>query len=357
MNYERIYNEFIFDRREKEKNLNSKIYTESHHIIPRCMNGGDEKENLIRLIPEDHFFAHLLLAKAYGGKNWMALHSMLHRGIKTEEISYKDFRNRRKSFGFIRRMVANTYKGRNNSQADNNSYLLLHKDGRRIEGDRVYISENTELTSRLIGKLVKGKINTAHNWYYPKFNPEGLTTAEKNLKESEIFTLFHFDGREWTGNKKDFALQFRRPLFFPKEESVCAGWFKNKNYAEEYFQKRINASSLNRRIFEFEIIKTNEKVYHSKATFKKEFNVTEEQITNLIYGKIKKLKGLRVIRQNQSERKLYGQYYKFISIRTNEKYNMTVTEMAKMIGVEPTVVSRLVKGKIKVLKRHGITMA
>lgn len=321
------------------------------------MNGGDEKENLIRLTPEDHFFAHLLLAKAYGGKNWMALHSMLHRGIKTEEISYKDFRNRRKSFGFIRRMVANTYKGRNNSQADANIYILLNKDGRKIEGDRLYIVENTELSSRLIGKLVKGKINTAHNWYYPKFNPDGLTTAEKNFKDSEIFTLFHFDGREWVGSKRDFVLQFGRQLYFPKENSFCAGWFKNKKLAEEYFEKRINAPSLNRRVFEFEVIKTGEKVYYSKASFKKEFKVTEEQITNLVYGKIKKLKGLKVIRRNQTDRKLYGQYYLFLSIHTNEKYNMTVAEMAKKLGADPTLVSRLVKGKIKILKSHGITMA
>jgi len=40
MNYERIYNEFILDRREKQDELClSGEYMERHHIIPRAKNG------------------------------------------------------------------------------------------------------------------------------------------------------------------------------------------------------------------------------------------------------------------------------------------------------------------------------
>lgn len=71
MDYERIYREFITDRREKESRLEG--YTEVHHIVPRCMGGSDCATNLISLTPEDHYFAHLLLAYAYGGKLWAPL--------------------------------------------------------------------------------------------------------------------------------------------------------------------------------------------------------------------------------------------------------------------------------------------
>ena len=37
-------------------------YHERHHIIPRCMGGGNEKENLIDLFAKEHFIAHKLLA-------------------------------------------------------------------------------------------------------------------------------------------------------------------------------------------------------------------------------------------------------------------------------------------------------
>ena len=68
MNYKRIYNQFIADRRAKEHTLTG--YTEKHHIVPRSLGGDNSKENLIRLTAEDHLHAHLLLAKIYGGSQW-----------------------------------------------------------------------------------------------------------------------------------------------------------------------------------------------------------------------------------------------------------------------------------------------
>jgi hypothetical protein len=38
-------------------------YHERHHIIPRCIDGTDDKENLIDLFAREHFIAHKLLAK------------------------------------------------------------------------------------------------------------------------------------------------------------------------------------------------------------------------------------------------------------------------------------------------------
>lgn len=38
-------------------------YFERHHIIPKCCNGTDDKENIIELLPEEHYEAHYLLAK------------------------------------------------------------------------------------------------------------------------------------------------------------------------------------------------------------------------------------------------------------------------------------------------------
>lgn len=38
-------------------------YHERHHIIPKCMGGGNEEENLIDLFAKEHFIAHQLLVK------------------------------------------------------------------------------------------------------------------------------------------------------------------------------------------------------------------------------------------------------------------------------------------------------
>lgn len=44
-------------------------YTERHHIIPRCMNGSDDLENLVDLSAREHFVCHLLLRKMTTGNN------------------------------------------------------------------------------------------------------------------------------------------------------------------------------------------------------------------------------------------------------------------------------------------------
>lgn len=74
MDYKRIYGSFIADRLKNQPNKPS--YFERHHIVPKCLGGSDELENIIKLSPEDHFFAHLLLAKIHGGRLWHALVAM-----------------------------------------------------------------------------------------------------------------------------------------------------------------------------------------------------------------------------------------------------------------------------------------
>lgn len=40
-----------------------------HHIIPRCMGGSDEHDNLVELTAEEHYVAHQLLVKMYPHDN------------------------------------------------------------------------------------------------------------------------------------------------------------------------------------------------------------------------------------------------------------------------------------------------
>jgi hypothetical protein len=89
MDYSRIYQEFIADRRLREGGLAG--YTEKHHIKPRSLGGGDEPENLIRLTAGDHFFAHLLLAKAHGGGLWYAVNALVanqHIGERQKDRAF-----------------------------------------------------------------------------------------------------------------------------------------------------------------------------------------------------------------------------------------------------------------------------
>lgn len=63
MNYQKIYSSLI--TRAQGRALS--CYTESHHILPKCMGGGDESTNLVDLTPEEHYLAHQLLVKIHPG--------------------------------------------------------------------------------------------------------------------------------------------------------------------------------------------------------------------------------------------------------------------------------------------------
>lgn len=73
MNYQCVYNNLIAKRGSVSK---PKSYSERHHIVPKCLGGADEENNLIHLSAKAHYIAHLLLAKLYGGKLWSAVYLM-----------------------------------------------------------------------------------------------------------------------------------------------------------------------------------------------------------------------------------------------------------------------------------------
>lgn len=59
MNYERIYNNII----TRAQNRQIDGYIENHHIIPKCLGGTDDNENITKLTAREHYIAHQLLIK------------------------------------------------------------------------------------------------------------------------------------------------------------------------------------------------------------------------------------------------------------------------------------------------------
>lgn len=74
MDYRKIYESII----ERAKNRTLLGYREVHHIVPRCMGGGDREENLVSLTAREHFICHWILHLLYpeNGKLLYALSAM-----------------------------------------------------------------------------------------------------------------------------------------------------------------------------------------------------------------------------------------------------------------------------------------
>lgn len=62
MDYIKHYNNLLHKARNRQLPVDGR---ERHHVLPRCMGGTDDTENLIYLTPEEHYTAHQLLVKIY----------------------------------------------------------------------------------------------------------------------------------------------------------------------------------------------------------------------------------------------------------------------------------------------------
>lgn len=58
--YKKWYDDLVEKRTETPS---SESYVEKHHIVPKGMGGGNEKENLVIFSAREHYVAHLLLTK------------------------------------------------------------------------------------------------------------------------------------------------------------------------------------------------------------------------------------------------------------------------------------------------------
>lgn len=98
MNYKKVYDSLIAKRK-----LNPPTgYMERHHIVPRCLGGSDDKQNLVNLTAREHFIAHVLLTNIYKHETNVyyklvkAVHMMLCSSSNQERYSpsrlYQRFR-------------------------------------------------------------------------------------------------------------------------------------------------------------------------------------------------------------------------------------------------------------------------
>ncbi len=111
MDYKRIYNEII--DRAKDRMTNGTFYYEKHHIIPKCMGGSDEIDNLVYLLPEEHYIAHMLLVKIYDNPKLIHAANMMSLGSKNNKRHNKSYAWVRKKHAIA---ISENQSGSGNSQ-------------------------------------------------------------------------------------------------------------------------------------------------------------------------------------------------------------------------------------------------
>lgn len=137
MNYLRIYNSIV----DRAKSRELDCYTETHHVVPKCLGGTDDPENLVRLTAGEHYVCHQLLTKIYPD----------HSGLVFAAIKMTFGQNRinNKMYGWLKTRYSEYMRGPNNPQRANprcgerHHYFNKHRgdhysdEGRKKQSDRM----------------------------------------------------------------------------------------------------------------------------------------------------------------------------------------------------------------------------
>lgn len=102
MDYQKHHNLII----TRARNRSLKGYAEQHHIIPRCMGGSDKPENLVDLLPEEHYVVHQLLIKIHPNIDELVY------AAKMMTLNLNGNRPNNKLYGWLRRRFSKTMSER-----------------------------------------------------------------------------------------------------------------------------------------------------------------------------------------------------------------------------------------------------
>lgn len=326
MNYKRIYDEFISDRKNK------KIigYSEKHHIIPKMLGGGDTKENIIILSPEDHLFCHLLLAKHYGGKHWFAVKMMLEVEPCTKTDRLITNGKKRYAFGSMRRNVSKfyseNYRGENSPSSDKNKYTLKHIDGSVAFGNRFELSIKTKLARVFISKLILGTRKSMHGWYNPEHVKDGVIGHEiliqNKVKDKNRFYVYDKNKKEYfvnryeleqlMGSKKATSLLASHRTWsygFTLDKNAISREDSIKQITLMASKSRCDISGINnprsdKNVYRFYNYFTNEVFIGTRADMAQKYNLRSVDVIRILSNEYDHIKGwrtennYRVMKQN-----------------------------------------------------------
>lgn len=165
-------------------------YHERHHIVPRCMGGTDDDENLIDLFPREHYIAHELLAKEHPDNQkltyawWMMSHCAANTNKGRYELTPDEYEEARIAFSKMRSKNSigenNSFFGKHHSEKTRQQMKKNHADVTGSKnpmynnGHRIAGSKNGMYGVRRYGK---DSPNYGHKW-----TPELKEKLSKKLK-------------------------------------------------------------------------------------------------------------------------------------------------------------------------------
>lgn len=211
MNYQKIHDLLINRALVRSKGEN--ILYEEHHILPRCLGGTDDDNNLVLLTLREHFLIHQILVKLYP-KNYRILYAAFlmskrsdgrastgrrYEWIRTLHRRHMVENNPNKG-GFSRREYIKKH-GHPKGDHSNKEETRKRTSERMKKNNPVY-SLDRNPNARYVHKICPSTLETVHVYtnMYEAIKEEGFTSAiYYNMKRNKIYK-----GYLWKTSKEEY---------------------------------------------------------------------------------------------------------------------------------------------------------
>lgn len=184
--YTRWYYSIIRNAEKENRKRNDIMYYENHHIIPKCLNGNNNKTNLILLTSKEHFICHKLLCKMISNKKQLfllksAVSYFMNNSKRNLSARYIEEARRIQSENKKNQIPWN--KGLSHSEETKrkiglkNSHSTLTEHGRKIK------SEFTKKNNPMKNSFYAEKARTNRSKFFKIVSPEGNIFEIRNLSQ------------------------------------------------------------------------------------------------------------------------------------------------------------------------------
>lgn len=171
MNYAKHYETLIDKHGSKAK---PDTYSELHHILPKCLGGGEEESNLVYLSAEAHYVAHQLLVKInpehYGVSYAAMLMTRIGRGKGNGRACNKYYAWLKKRFSKLQSMIMKEWLKENGNPSTRADVKKLRSAAWSGENNPCYGKPNWKAIEAA-SKVTKGK----------KLKPEHATKVSSSI--------------------------------------------------------------------------------------------------------------------------------------------------------------------------------
>lgn len=222
-------------------------YCEIHHIVPRCMGGTDDANNLVKLTASEHFIAHLLLHRAYPNIEGLVVAVFLMS--QNRRYSNKQYARLRERYAEVRRIQMlgerNTMFGKRHTEETRQKISKAntgkirsteHKEAIAIAQTGKIMSLSTRKlisdahTGRLVSQSTKDKLSKALHGKirnYESIAKQRITntgSGNPNFGNGQAVTGAKngMYGKKWYVNSNG-----ERYVMFPNDERLTNGQWQN----------------------------------------------------------------------------------------------------------------------------------